>query len=234
MTSHFQFPVPSSQSLVLILTNVDLKVYPSERASAGLVLAHGAGAGQMSQFMVQAARGLAVRGVTTATFDFPYITAGRKVPDRAPALERAWRDAIDAARTEIRDLPLFIGGKSMGGRIASHVAAQGDQELLRGLVFLGDPLHPPGRPEQRRDAHLQAIQEPMLFVQGSKDAFGSAMEIHALLPVLRHARLHEIAGGDHSFKVPGGRAKQEPVFNDILDTVVGWMRSTLQPSATFA
>jgi predicted alpha/beta-hydrolase family hydrolase len=179
----------------------------------------------MSQFMVQAARGLAVRGVTTATFDFPYITAGRKVPDRAPVLERAWRDAIDAARAEIRDVPLFIGGKSMGGRIASHVASQGGQGLLRGLVFLGYPLHPPGKPEQRRDAHLPAIQEPMLFVQGSKDAFGTAAEIRALLPMLQHATLHEIPGGDHSFKVPGGKAKQEPVFNNILDTVVEWMRS---------
>jgi predicted alpha/beta-hydrolase family hydrolase len=204
---------------------VDLKVYPSERAISALVLAHGAGAGQMSQFMIQAARGLAVRGVTTATFDFPYITAGRKVPDRAPVLERAWRDAIDAARDEIRDVPLFIGGKSMGGRIASHVASQGGQGLLRGLVFLGYPLHPPGKPEQRRDTHLPAIQEPMLFVQGSKDAFGTAAEIRALLPTLQQATLHEIAGGDHSFKVPGGKAKQEPVFNNILDTVVEWMRS---------
>jgi predicted alpha/beta-hydrolase family hydrolase len=206
---------------------VDLKVYPSERPIAALVLAHGAGAGQMSQFMVQAARGFGARGVTAATFDFPYITAGRKIPDRAPVLERAWRDAIDAARTEIGDLPLFIGGKSMGGRIASHITAQGGQEMLRGLVFLGYPLHPPGRPEQHRDAHLPAIQEPKLFVQGSKDAFGSAAEIHALLPTLRHARLREIAGGDHSFKVPGGKTKQEPVFNDILDTVVEWMRSTI-------
>ena len=205
---------------------MDLKVYPSERATSALVLAHGAGAGQLSQFMVQAALGFAARGVTTATFDFPYITAGRKVPDRAPVLERAWCDAIDAVRTEIADLPLFIGGKSMGGRIASHVAAQGGKELARGLVFLGYPLHPPGKPEQRRDAHLPAIREPMLFVQGSKDAFGNAAEIRALLPTLRQATLHEISGGDHSFKVPGGKAKQEPVFLNILDTVVEWMRSS--------
>ncbi len=196
-------------------------------AKAALVLAHGAGAGQMSQFMVQAARGFSARGVTTATFDFPYITAGRKIPDRAPVLERAWRDAIDTARIEMRDLPLFIGGKSMGARIASQVAAQGGQGVLRGLVFLGYPLHPPGKPEQRRDAHLPSIQEPVLFVQGSKDAFGTATEIRALLSTLGRATLHEIAGGDHSFKVPGGKAKQEPVFNDILDTVVAWIGSTV-------
>jgi len=209
----------------LYTCTVDLKVYSGERPVAALVLAHGAGAGQMSQFMVQAARGFAARGVTTATFDFPYVTAGRKIPDRAPVLERAWCDAIDAARTGIPDLPLFIGGKSMGGRIASQVAAQGGKERARGLVFLGYPLHPPGRPQQRRDAHLPAIKEPMLFVQGSKDAFGNAAEIRALLPTLQQATLHEIAGGDHSFKVPGGKAKQEPIFSNILDTVVEWMRS---------
>jgi predicted alpha/beta-hydrolase family hydrolase len=208
---------------------VDLKVYSSEKAFAAFVLAHGAGAGQTSRFMVEAARGLATRGVTTATFDFPYIAAGRKVPDRAPVLERAWRDAIDAARTQFGDLTLFIGGKSMGGRIASHVASQGGAGQLRGLVFLGYPLHPPGKPEQRRDAHLPAIQEPMLFVQGSKDAFGTAAEIHALLPVLPHPTLHEIVGGDHSFKVPGGKTTQEPVFTSILDTIVTWMRDIVTP-----
>jgi uncharacterized protein len=200
-------------------------VYPSERAIAGLVLAHGAGAGQTSQFMVQAARGLASRGVTTATFDFPYMEAGRKVPDRAPILEEAWRKAIAEMRTRIDDLPLFIGGKSMGGRIASQVASQGSAAPLHGLVFLGYPLHPPGKPEQRRDAHLPAIKEPMLFVQGTRDAFGTAAEIQALLPRLQHATLHEINGGDHSFKVPGGKAAQEPVFEDILDTVASFIRA---------
>ena len=204
---------------------MDLKVYPSEKPFAAFVLAHGAGAGQMSRFMVEAARGFAARGVTTATFDFPYMAAGRKVPDRTAVLERAWRDAIDVARARFAELPLFIGGKSMGGRIASHVASQGNTAPLKGLVFLGYPLHPPGRPEQRRDAHLPAIQEPMLFVQGSKDAFGTAAEIQALLPMLQRATLHEIAGGDHSFKVPGGKTKQEPVFNSILDTSVEWMRA---------
>jgi len=102
---------------------VDLKVYRSEKPFTALVLGHGAGAGQLSPFMVATARGLANRGVSTATFDFPYITARRKVPDRAPVLEHAWRDAIEAARREFATLPLFIGGKSMGGRIATHVAA---------------------------------------------------------------------------------------------------------------
>ena len=204
---------------------MDLKLYPSADPVCGLVLAHGAGAGQMSQFMVQAARGFATRGISAATFDFPYITAGRKVPDRTPVLEQAWRDAIDEARVTLGDLPLFIGGKSMGGRIATHVASQRGAGPLRGVVCLGYPLHPPGRPEQRRDAHLPAIEEPLLFIQGTRDTFGTAAEIEALLPRLHRATLHAINGGDHSFKVPGGRTSQEPVFNDILETVVQWMRS---------
>lgn len=203
---------------------MDLTVYPSDRPVAALVLAHGAGAGQTSQFLVQAARGLSARGVTTATFDFLYITAGRKVPDRAPVLERAWRDALHEARAQIGDLPFLIGGKSMGGRIASHVASQGGAGPLGGLVFLGYPLHPPARPDQRRDAHLPAIQEPMLFVQGSRDTFGTGEEIRALIPLLQRATLHEIAGGDHSFKVPGGETRREEIFNQILDAVVEWIR----------
>jgi len=206
---------------------MDLKVYRSEKPFAALVLAHGAGAGQLSSFMVEAARGFATRGVSTATFDFPYITARRKVPDRAPVLEQAWRDAIASARAELAALPLFIGGKSMGGRIATHVAAQKDVGSVGGVVLLGYPLHPPGRPEQRRDSHLPDIAEPMLFVQGEKDAFGGTGEITALLPRLQSATLHEIAGGDHSFRVPGGKEKQQEVLEQILDAVTDWMRSRI-------
>ena len=204
---------------------MDLNVYSSEKPVAAFILAHGAGAGQQSTFMVEAARGLASRSVTTATFDFPYITAKRKVPDRAPVLEQAWREAIQAARPQLGDLPLFIGGKSMGGRIASQVASQGAVGVLKGLVFFGYPLHPPGRPEQMRDAHLPAIQEPMLFIQGGRDPFGGEDEIRALLPRLQRATLHEIEGGDHSFRVPGGKAKQHEVFIEALDAAAAWMQS---------
>ena len=204
---------------------MDLKVYSAEKPFAAFILAHGAGGGQMSAFMVEAARGLSSRNITTATFDFPYITAGRKVPDRAPVLEQAWREAIEAAQSRVGGLPLFIGGKSMGGRIASHVAAQGSVGVLKGLVFFGYPLHPPGRPEQRRDAHLPAIREPMLFVQGGRDSFGGGEEIRALLPRLQRATLHEIEGGDHSFRVPGGKVKQHAAVLEALETAAQWIRS---------
>ena len=202
---------------------MELRVYRSDSATAALVVGHGAGAGQNSPFMVRTAEGLAARGIAVATFDFPYMTARRSVPDRPPVLEQAWRDAIARARTELSGLPLFIGGKSMGGRIASQVASQG-VEGVSGLVFLGYPLHPPGKPEQRRDAHLPAIAQPMLFVQGSRDPFGTADEIRALLPALQHATLHEIPNGDHSFKVSGrGAPKPDQVLNGILDMVKSWI-----------
>jgi uncharacterized protein len=200
----------------------NLTIYPAEKPRWALVLAHGAGAGQRSVFMLTVARGFAPRHVSTATFDFPYMMARRSAPDRAPVLEQSWREAIVKARETFAALPLFIGGKSMGGRIASQVAAQ-DAAGLSGLVYLGYPLHPPGKREQRRDAHLPDMHCRMLFVQGTRDAFGTADEIRALLPRLHSATLHAVEGGDHSFKVPGGAAKQAPVLEQIMDAVVEWI-----------
>lgn len=197
---------------------MSLTPYVSARPSAALVLAHGAGAGQSSPFMVQFARGMALAGITTATFDFPYMIDRRKIPDRPPVLEAAWREAIEQARKEFQGLPLFIGGKSMGGRIASHIGAQGCPGLS-GLIYMGYPLHPPGKPEQRRDAHLPSIKEPMLFVQGSRDAFGTSTEIAAILPSLRNATLHEVPGGDHSLKVSG----KKDMLGEIQLVVAEWI-----------
>ena len=115
----------------------------------------------------------------------------------------------------------------MGGRISTHVAAQKSIGAISGVVLLGYPLHPPGRPDQRRDAHLPDITEPILFIQGSKDTFGSAQEIRALLPQLERATLHEIAGGDHSFRVPGGKTRTHEAFIEVLDTGADWMRSVV-------
>lgn len=203
----------------------------NDRPVAALVLAHGAGAGQRSRFMMQAGREMAARGITTATFDFPYVIAGRKVPDRTPVLEEAWRDAIETVRGDamLQRLPLFIGGKSMGGRIASQVAASGAGiEGVRGLLFLGYPLHPPGKPEQRRDAHLPQIHLPMLFVQGSRDELGTADEIGALLPSLQRAQLFVVESGDHSFKVPARVGKPDDVLGRVFDVVAEFIMATLR------
>jgi predicted alpha/beta-hydrolase family hydrolase len=203
-------------------------VYPSDRAAAALVLAHGAGGGQLSSFMVKAAHELAARGVSVATFDFPYMAAGRGVPDKPAVLEAHWRSVIDEARAraDLGGVPLFIGGKSMGGRIASQVAAAG-VDGVAGLVFFGYPLHPPGRPDQRRDAHLPSIRQPMLFIQGTRDQFGTADEIRALLPRLHGAaELTAIADGDHSFKTRQkvtGR-KPDAALTDVFDAAAAFIR----------
>ena len=189
---------------------------------ATLVLAHGAGAGQKSPWMVKAAQALAGRGIRVATFDFPYMTAGKSVPDKAPVLEAAWKEALAIARDRAADGRAFIGGKSMGGRIATHIAAQ-DVEGIAGVVLLGYPLHPPGQPDKRRDAHLPQIKEPVLFVQGSADTFGTGDEIKALLPSMQNATLHLIEGGDHSFKVRGGAAKVSAAFDSAIATVSAWI-----------
>ena len=198
---------------------------PSRRA-ATLILAHGAGAPQSSAFMVDFARGLARRGCQAVTFNFPYTEQGRRLPDRAPTLEACFRDVIAAirARADLATGPLVIGGKSMGGRIASHLAAQGLADLA-GLVALGYPLHPPGRPEQLRALHLARIRQPMLIVQGSRDAFGTPEELRPVLgPLGATATLQVVEGGDHSFKVPKrGPITQEEVFERVQDEIARWI-----------
>ena len=205
----------------------ELTTYAATDAVAALVLAHGAGAGQKSAWMMKAAQALADRGISCATFDFPYITAGRKVPDKAPALEAHWRAVLERARQAFGALPLFIGGKSMGGRIASHVAAEGI-EGVRGLVFFGYPLHPPGQPAKRRDAHLPRIQQPMLFIQGSADTFGNQAEMEALVPTLQRATLQVVSGGDHSRKVRGGAEAVEAAFDSAIQTAAAWMTTVIR------
>jgi predicted alpha/beta-hydrolase family hydrolase len=182
---------------------------PSRRA-ATLILAHGAGAPQSSAFMVDFARGLARRGCQAVTFNFPYTEQGRRLPDRAPTLEACFRDVIAAirARADLGTGPLVIGGKSMGGRIASHLAAQGLADLA-GLVALGYPLHPPGRPEQLRAEHLARIRQQLR---------------PALVPLGATATLQVVEGGDHSFKVPKrGPITQEEVFERVQDEIARWI-----------
>ena len=200
---------------------------PAPRLDAALILAHGAGAGQHSPFMATFARALAGLGVDTVTFNFLYTEQKRRIPDRRPALEACYAAVCAAVRAEVDSAAraLFIGGKSMGGRIATHVAAAGLAEPLRGVVLLGYPLHPPGRPDERRDSHLPDITCPMLFVQGSRDAFGTPSELAPVVPKLRApAAIHEVTGGDHSFKVSTNAARQAAVFGDVQQTIVKWMR----------
>ena len=197
----------------------------SSGSGALLVLAHGAGAGQRHPFMTGAAAGLAARGIDVVTFDFPYMHEGRKVPDRAPVLESCFRSVIDAARRlpALAGCRLFIGGKSMGGRMATHLGAQ-DVDGLRGIVVFGYPLHPPGKPEQLRVSHLPAIAAPVLIVQGERDTFGTPAELEAPLETMTApVTVHVVEGGDHSLAARGRR--KEEVFDAMLDVAAAWMAS---------
>ena len=199
------------------------------RGAAALILAHGAGAPQQHPFMVAFARALSERGLDVLTFNFLYSEQRRKVPDRMPQLVACYRAAIDTARSELASARerLFIGGKSMGGRAATHVAAEDAAINLAGIVLLGYPLHPPGRPDQLRDAHLPNVRRPMLFVQGARDTFGTPSELKPVLASLSPLpTLHHVEGGDHSFKISGrdAKARQQAVYSDIQDTIVDWIQ----------
>jgi uncharacterized protein len=174
-----------------------------EPMNTTLILGHGAGAAQSHPFMIDMATRIAARGIDVVTFDFLYITRGKKLPDRNEILEATWHAAIASTRAR-NGLPtdrLFIGGKSMGGRIASQVAASGTVRIA-GLVYLGYPLHPPKKPQLRRDAHLPRIAVPMLFVQGTRDPLGTAKELKVLAKKLPRAAVHVVEGGDHSLSLP--------------------------------
>jgi len=214
------------------VTAVVYSAPPRKRAGISLLLAHGAGGTQMSPFMVEFASGLAERGIDAVTFNFVYSEQRRKLPDRNDKLEACWRAMIAAARSGaiVPDLArgaLAIGGKSMGGRIASQVAAV-DPEGIAGLVLLGYPLHPPGRPDQLRTRHLPAISVPMLIVQGERDAFGTPDELHPVLRKLRaKSQLYVVEGGDHSFKVPKSAGTPQPqIHARVLDEIARWLRAT--------
>jgi predicted alpha/beta-hydrolase family hydrolase len=195
---------------------------PPRADRVAVVLGHGAGNDMHHPLLVAVAEGLARRGHRVLRFNFPYKELGRKAPDPMPKLEAAYRAAIAAMRAR-GDERLVLGGKSMGGRVASHLAAAG--EACDGLVFLGYPLHPAGEPRKMRDAHLGAIRAPMLFVEGTRDPL---CELARLRPVLRRLRdrasLHVVEGGDHSFDLPksAGRSR-ESVYDEIVTAVGQWI-----------
>ena len=204
----------------------------TERVGVTLLLGHGAGANQTHRLMVHFASGLASRGIDTATFNFLYTEQRRSAPDRGEKLEACYRAAIATVRqiTELKGNALMIGGKSMGGRIGSQVAAEGLDDVS-GLVFLGYPLHPPGKPEQLRSKHFGRIGMPMLFIQGSRDSFGTPDELRPIIEESGiRATLYEVEGGDHSFKVPKrSPVTQEQVYENVMDDIARWIAAIVNP-----
>jgi predicted alpha/beta-hydrolase family hydrolase len=181
------------------------------------VVAHGAMNDMRHPFFVGVAEGLAAGGVSALRFNFPYTDAGRRYPDRPPVLFDAFQAALDEATKRAGGLPVVAGGKSMGGRMASMMAAKQEESFpATALVFFGYPLHAPGKPDQRRDEHLPKIRIPMLFIQGTSDSLArfDLMEdlVGRLAPL---ARMHAIEGGDHSFRVRGAKRPDLEIGRDL-------------------
>jgi predicted alpha/beta-hydrolase family hydrolase len=199
--------------------------YQAGRGDA-VILAHGAGNDMNHGFMCFFHRAFAEAGLLSVKFNFPYTEAGRKAPDRMPLLEATWRLVIDAVRSDAALAPrrLFLAGKSMGGRVASHVAAQGT--ACDGLIFLGYPLHAAGKPDQLRVEHWAQLTRPSLFVEGTRDPLCNLDTLRTELPRLSSsATLHVVEGGDHSFKVPKSAGITEPeVWLEVSGAVTSWIR----------
>jgi predicted alpha/beta-hydrolase family hydrolase len=189
-----------------------------------VILAHGAGANMTSAFISTIHSGLAREGFVSVKFNFPYTEARRRVPDPRPVLERCYRAVLAAVMRDRALAPpwVVIGGKSLGGRIASHVALEAP---VSGLLLLGYPLHPAGRPETLRADHLPAIPAPALFVQGTRDALCDLERLRPVLKQLPRATLHTIEGGDHSFRVPRRLAASDAeVWEGIVAVAARWLR----------
>jgi len=188
------------------------------------VLAHGAGAGMRHKFLESTAVALAGRGVATLRYQFSYMEAGQKRPDSPQVAEPTVAAAVRRAADLVPGVPIIAGGKSFGGRMTSGAAARGLLAGVKGLAFLGFPLHPPGQPGTQRADHLDQVKVPMLFLQGTRDPFA---RLDLLTPLCRRleprSTLHLIEGGDHSFNVPKSSGRSPAVIlEEIADTLVRW------------
>lgn len=203
---------------------VDALVTEAPAARWTLIYAPGAGSNLNDAFGAHLAKAVAPHRIRTVRFEFPYMQprpdGKRRGPDRPPVLEATWRAVIDAARTP--DTRLVVGGRSMGGRIASQVVAQGAS--ADAVTLFAYPLHPPGKPDQRRDAHLDQISVPVLFCSGTRDAFAAADELHDASKKMRRATVRLLDGADHGFAVPkaGGRTKTQ-IFDEAVAGFLAWL-----------
>ncbi len=201
-------------------------------AWAGYVLAHGAGAGMRHRFMERIARELSERGLATLRYQFPYMESGGRRPDPPGMLEATVRAAVDTAREALPGLALVAGGKSLGGRMTSNAQARRPLPGVAALTFLGFPLHPAKQPAERRADHLGAVELPMLFLQGTRDALAELDLMTGVCDRLGpRATLHVIDGADHAFEVlkRSGRSEDE-VMGELAVTVASWCRTVLSPS----
>jgi predicted alpha/beta-hydrolase family hydrolase len=198
-------------------------------ARACYVFAHGAGAGMKHPFMAAVTAGLAERGIATLRYQFLYMERGSKRPDPPKLAHAAVRAAVAVAAQQMSGLPLIAGGKSFGGRMTSQAQALDSLPGVRGLAFLGFPLHPAKQPSAERGKHLSDVRVPMLFLQGTRDALAALEEIEPLCKALGpRATLRLFEGADHSFHVPARRGRTDAqVMGDVLDAFVVWADGVL-------
>jgi len=201
------------------------KLSNAAKGQTCLIIAHGAGGPMYSPFITYFHKGLAEKGYLTVKFNFPYMEARRKIPDKREVLESSYRQVIEAVKaSKYHPKRIFVGGKSMGGRIASQVVASGVD--VDGLFFLGYPLHRPGQPEMLRDEHLYRIVKPMLFLSGTRDQFAKKELLDGVVSKLGdRAEIHWIDGGDHSFNTRRGKDALAKTYDEALETLDTWLRS---------
>jgi predicted alpha/beta-hydrolase family hydrolase len=220
---------PQETTLLSVAINDEVSVsgllHRPVDAHACLVLAHGAGAGMNHPFLAEMARGLGQRGIASLRYQFPYMEQGKKRPDTPPQAHAAVRTAVAEAARLLPGLPLIAGGKSFGGRMTSQAQAVTPLTQIRGLVFIGFPLHPAGRPSDARGKHLFDVHVPMLFLQGTNDALAAMALLEPLCRALGpRATLVRLKDADHSFHVPArSGGKDGDIRNEIMDHVAAWI-----------
>jgi len=228
-----QPPRPRSEQLAIRVSSsatVSGLLLKPERPRAGFVLAHGAGAGMRHPFMTAVAEGLYRLGIATLRYQFPYMEAGSRRPDAPPVAHAAVRAAVDEAHRRLPELPWIAGGKSFGGRMTSQAQAEAPMPHVRGLAFLGFPLHPAGKPDTARARHLSDVGVPLLFLQGERDALADAALLRQAAAQLGdRATLVLSPDADHSFHVPARSGRTDAqVLGEALDHFAEWLTGILE------
>jgi predicted alpha/beta-hydrolase family hydrolase len=222
-------PVPSAEPVSIVGENLRVSGLPlaPARAQACYVVAHGAGAGMTHAFMQTIAEGFAERGIATLRYQFPYMEAGRKRTDPPATAHATVRAAVAQAQRCFPNLPLMAGGKSFGGRMTSQAQAAAPLPGVRGLVFLGFPLHPAKQPSRDRAKHLAEVQVPMLFLQGTRDALAELDQLEPVCAALgSRATLQLFEHADHSFHVPARTGRKDAeVRAELLDVAAEWINA---------
>ncbi|MCC9205159.1 alpha/beta hydrolase family protein [Arthrobacter sp. zg-Y769] len=205
--------------------NISAVLSRPEDAVVTVVVAHGAGTGMEHPFLTGFTRALNDGGAATLRFNFPYREAGKKFPDRAPVAVDTWKVVMATVAARDDGGPVWACGKSFGGRMASMAVAEGMPAV--GLVYLGYPLHPPGKPEKLRDGHLYGLTLPMLFLQGTRDTFALPGELEPVAERIgRNARVERIEGGNHSFEVRGQKRTPDEIGAGLAEPVLRFIRAT--------